>query len=521
MFVTLRMHNCNNYVKLETRKDHVNLQPHMDEMDINAHTEIQVRDLFEAEQPLMNQPVRTLVIGKAGIGKSMLCRHIVDQWLQNELLPDDIDHIFLFQLSDLSHINICSLEDLFFKHHIGGMASREVIDEFFQQILAEPHKTLVIFDSLEEIGVLPLEKQKFYRSERVEMPRLIASIINGYTIPSIRVLVTSRPGDGLNYDRYNKRVEIYGITPETIYDYINKFSGDDDNLQKSITADIDQNVNIFSFCYIPQVLNMICCIERMQHRNNPQLPETLTELYVSVVTNFLHSQYPKHKDAELKEYILNHAKMAKCGMKQVPIKVKFSKEDIHDFHLEEMAVKCGLVSESRKSGITATPVYCFHHLTVEEFLAAVALVTNIKRVKRMMKKASDRQLDLMVIFIAGLLGNSKNHPFLRSLQWKSVHRLIQWNFARSLKKLIKLVVARERRKEAGTEAEHKCAAHKASTLLLVMMIYESRKAKLCHHASGYILKDGKELDLEDQQVSPADLHALVYVLPEMGITSLK
>ena len=526
MYIELRMQNNNeNYKQFERRTHYDNLK-----LEIDACPQITVTDLFKAEQLDMPIPVRTLVIGKAGIGKTMLSMHIVDQWLDGNFLAFDIHHLYLFRLRDLTGIEKCSLEDLFFKYQSGGMTSHNARNAFFKQLSEEPHKTLIIFDGLDEAGILPKETEVFARNIEVEMPRLMASIINGYTIPSTRVLVTSRPGGVPNYSRYDNKAEIYGFTRSLMSDYIQKYSVGNRRLQKSIENYLDQNVNICSFCYIPVQLNMTCRIvrERMQHGNNPQLPETLTELFVGYVTNFIVHQNVDFKDmdeynpvdaiAKLKDYVLNHARIARYGMEQCPIKVTFSKKNIQDFQLESVTTKCGLLTESRESGIAmftraVQSVFYFQHLTLQEFLAALGLVTDIEEVQGMMGRASERQLDLMIMFMAGLLGNNRTHTFLDSLQVKPTA---------SVDKLIKLVVDRERINEDSiTYYTDQRAAHRTSTLLLLMIIYESQEAKLWSHVSDYVLKDSDGLDLEGQHVSPSELHALVYVLPEMGITSLK
>ena len=527
MFIELRMYKTSdNYKHLETRTHYNNLQL---QNEIEAYPKITVADLFKAEHPSGTIPVRSLVIGKAGIGKTMLSMHIADQWLKNELLTDNIHQLFLFHLRDLSGIEKCSLEDLFFMYQSCEMPSPEVISEFFQQLLAEPDKTLIIFDGLDEVQFEPMKKTVFPFNKQIGMPELIASIVNGWIIPSTRVIVTSRPGGPITYNAYDKKAEIFGFTREKISDYVVEFSGGNQSLRNSIEHYIDQNVNIRSLCYIPVQLNMICRIvkERMQQENNPQFPETLTELFVGSIRNFLVNHHPDFKDvgvaktvdviAKLRYSVFNHSRIALYGMAQVPIKAKFSADEIHNFQLESVATQCGLLTESRESSIVrfapaVKSVYYFQHLTMQEFLASVGLLNETNQVRSMLTKASERQLDLMVIFLAGLLGNDRTHAFLDTLQLKRTL---------CLKTLVKLVVQRERRKESKIDVMNRSTAHKASTLLLVMILYESRQADLWSHVSDYVLNGKHELDLGGQHISPSELHALAYVLPETGITSLK
>ena len=534
MFVDLRILNSREkYKREETRihYDHLQLL-----MDIEACPKISVKDLFEAERPGMPTPTRSLVCGKPGIGKSVLSLHVLDLWLRNELLPNAVDQVFHFHMGDLSARKMCSVEDLLFGCQRNGKPSPDAVLKFFARLQSDPSKYIIIFDGLDETKVAPTEDRAFAYNEQVEMPCLIASILNGHTIPSVRLLVTSRLGGVPNYDAYDKKAELYGFSRDKISDYIVKFSAHNSRVQTSIEKYIDDNVNICSFCYIPAHLILVCRIvkARLERESNPDLPETLTELFVASIKNVLVNQYPKFKGsnadhtvdvvAKLKGPVLDHAKLARYGMEQDQVKVTFTKKEICRCHLEHVVTKCGLVSESRESGaVETTPssTFSFLHLTTQEFLAAVALVIDIKRVKRMTTTALNRQLDLVLIFLAGLLGNSKNHQFLSSLHsrwWQSCQRSLRQNSAKSLKELMTSVVARERNNEANSEDES--AAHKASTLLLVTMIYESRHSELWRCVSDYVLKDGTELDMTDQHLSPSEQHALTYVLPQTGLTSL-
>ena len=540
LFVDLRIHKKSDmYKRTEKRIHHDILQL---QMETEECSKISVNDLFEVETPGVKPPVRSVIFGSAGIGKSVFTFHILDMWLRHELLPDVIRQVFHFQMRDLSCIQSpCSLEDLLFRYQRGGIPSADAMADFFSQIESEPSNFLIIFDGLDEASVAPVENRAFAFNEQVEMPRLIASIINGCTLPSVRLLVTSRPGGVTNYDAYDKKGEIYGFTREKMSEYIVKFSGANEEEQGAIQRYIDQNVNICSFCYIPVHLNMICRIAKMQmyHEGTSQLPETLTELYIALVGNLLVSYHLKYTDpnvdttmdviATLRDPLLDHAELACHGMEKDPIIVTFSNEEMKKFPLEETAMKCGLLSESRESCVfmfapAVTRVHFFQHLTLQEFLAAIALVTDVDRVQRMLSKASDRQLDLVLTFLAGLLGNKRTHQFLGSLHTSRSSSLSsQRSSGRKddeyLEKLMKSVVEREEKHEANTA--DKSAVHKAGTMLLLTMIYESRKPALWRQVSGYVLAGGMKLDLSKQHISPTEQHALAYVLPHTRLSSLK
>ena len=536
MFIDLRILNSRDKFKRSERRtshDHLQLLT-----DIEACPKISVKDLFEAERPDKPIPVRSLVIGKPGIGKSILSVHVLDLWLRNQLLHNTIHQLFHFSMRGLSALKKCSLEDLFF----GGLSddekpSKQAIAEFFTQMHAHPTRYAIIFDGLDEGKVTQTENRAFRYYEQADMPKLIGSILNGHTLRNVRVLVTSRPGGVTNYTTYDKTAEIHGFTRDKMTQYILQFSAANSRVQDAIERYINDNVNICSFCYIPAHLILVCRIvkARMEHDSNPELPETVTELFAAAVGNFLVKHHRDHKEpsahealdviAKFKRPVLRHAKLARYGMEQDDIKVTFSQEEIRKYHLKHDATKCGLLSESRESHVVLTTqqtTFSFDHLTLQEFLAAAALVTNIKRVQRMTTTASNRQLDLVLIFLAGLLGNQRNEQFLCSLHskwWKSYQRSFQRNRAQFLEELMKSVITRERTNEETTGYDP--AVHKESSLLLITMIFESRQPELWRHVYGYILNGGTELDLSDQHLSPTEQRALADVLPETALTSLK
>lgn len=452
--IELLMHrSIDHYKRLETRTRYGNLDLMR---ELEAYPNVYVRDLFKAERSEMTTPVRSLVTGQRGIGKIVMCLHIVDLWLKGELLPNDIHQVFLIRLRDLASNNTCSIEDLFFKYQSCTKPSAEAISEFFKQLFAEPEKTLLILDVWNEIKAETMEIRRVYEyNEQVDMPKLVASIIKGSHIPSVRVIVTSRPGDVTNSYTYDKRVEIYGFTRTAISEYIVIYSAEDHELQIAIKNYIGTYAKIESLCYIPVQLNMVCRIvkDKTHDKNNPELPETLTELFVAAVQNILIYFHPKFKHqhvnemvnviAKLKNCVLNRALIARSGMKDSPIKVTFTKKDIHNLQLDNVTTKCGLMTESRKSIIvmfkpTVIPVFYFQHLTIQEFLASVAIITDVSQVADMMDSASGRQLDVMLVFLAGLLGNKRTHAFIESL-----HALPMPNNTAHLDELIKLVVDRE------------------------------------------------------------------------------
>ncbi|KAI0231580.1 hypothetical protein LSAT2_018055 [Lamellibrachia satsuma] len=267
-------------------------------------------------------------------------------------------------------------------------------------------------------------------------------------------------------------------------------------------------MNIASLCYIPVQCDLVCRTVRAK-KNSPseQLPETITQLYTMAVTNLVHEHHPLFKGKEveddvvgqLSEPLLNHAKLARSGMGESPVKVTFSKTDIEALHLEKSSIECGLLTftkEKRESVVRKySCVYSFTHLTMQEWLSAVALVSSRENTESMiMKSANDGQLDLVLMFLCGLVGDQMNKEFLDSLDCR---------IRMTAEHVLELVVQREREK-TGKD-------HKQSVLLILLLLFESRRPELWSSVSGYVMQDGKTLNLSGQHISPVELQAVTFI----------
>ena len=518
LYVDLRIHNkTDNYKRVEIRTHHDLLEL---QKDVASCRQIEAKDLFLPELKGASNPRRVLVFGDAGIGKTMLTMHILDKWV-NCQLTSKFRYVFYFALRDVSSIKESSLTELFFGHHDREVLkpSDEATDEFFHRISANPGECLLIFDGIDEYGSIEWSDSQFEHKQVVVMHKLLSSIIQGNTLGQATVLVTSRPGGIKDGKFFDSTAEIYGLTQDKIFEYTSKFSRGDNNLNTRIDGFIRANTNIASLCYIPVQCDLVCRIVRAKELSHSveELPTTITQLYIMAVQNLAIDHHPllKGKEVEndvnvvgkLREPLLKHAKLARDGMGQSPIKVTFSKTDIDALDLEKAATECGLLTFSREKGPvlrTYSSTYSFNHLTIQEFLGAVALVSSPQEVASLvMTSANDGQLDLLLMFLCGLAGDCMSKEFLDSLSCP---------LQVTTERVLELVVQREREK---TERNHK-----QSVLLLLLLIFESRHPELWSKVKDYVLEDGETLDLSNTHISPVELEAVMFIFQKSDITSL-
>ena len=501
-------------MEIRTHYDLLELQK-----DVDRCHPIKVNDLFLPEQEGASTPRRVLIIGKAGVGKTMLTMHILDKWVNGHLMSA-YRHVFYFDLRDLSHISQSSLTGLFFELHDQEIPipNDDVAAEFFCDVAANPGRCLVILDGIDQFGGIDLIRDKFEPKQVVDMRKLLSSIIQGKTLGRADILVTSRPGGIKDTSCFDKTVEIYGLTKDKIFEYISKFCRGDEDLKTSIEDHISGNINIASLCYIPVQCDLVCRTVRTK-KNYPseQFPETVTQLYTMAVTNLVHEHHPLFKSKEveddvvdqLREPLLSHAKLARDGMGESPVKVMFSKTDIEALHLEKAAIECGLLTftkEKRESVVRKySCVYSFTHLTIQEWLCAVALVSSRENTESMIKKsANDGQLDLVLMFLCGLVGDQMNKELLDSLGCP-----IQM----TAEYVLELVIQREREK-TGRD-------HKQSVLLLLLLLFEARRPELWSSVSDYVMEDGNTLDFSRQPISPVELQAVTFIFHIGDFNSLE
>ena len=516
IYVDLRINDGKaNYTRLETRTHHDMIQL---QKNVDTCRSISIAELFQPEKQGRSPPRRILITGKAAIGKSMLSIHIIDQWLNNRL-PSIIKHVFYFALRHLRHFRTSSLTGLFYYHHEGNAES-----DLFQLITTCPKECLLIFDGADEYDLVPPNcptsiPDESDPTQSFKMSVLVSSIIQGKYLKPVFVLVTSRPGGVPEY-KFDRTAEIYGLTKTKMPEYVAKFCRGDSDLQKCINTYIQEHVNIASLCYIPMQCGLVCRIVR-DHKKHPQdkgFPTTVTQLYTRSVMNLVRAHHPDFKDlesvvvkqviTELREPLLNHARLALTGMRKLPVQVTFTDEEIKKFNLQTEATNCGLLAVSKEKDTvnskTHICTYSFNHLTMQELFAAVALVSSPQEAASMLTEfRKGGQLDLVLLFLCGLIGDPSCEVFLASLGCQ-----VQM----SAERLLQLVTARER--QTGSD-------HKRIILLLLLMIYESRNPALWSTVADYAMRKDKRLDLSDQHISPVELQSVTFIFPNDNISSLK
>ena len=375
---------------------------------------------------------KILVVGRPGIGKTMLSTKILRDWASDNLLKEtqklQIDFAFLIKLRMFNSANKeLNLRELLDHSEYSTALSQDA----WNYICNNPDRVLIIFDGFDEYSrktEINMDEVRYRNSKEDRMPVhfLLKKIVSGKILTGATVLTTTRPNavsciTGLDF---NKTVEILGFTTEQVNNYIQKLTKHEDRAQ-TIMQHITSNLNLLAFCYIPVNCFIICsCLLKLLANTSSStsfhyLPTKLTEIYSIAIRMFYFSyddeQY-RHNKAKGQQFFLKPfnklpssvqtvfkrlGKIAFDGIEKG--RLIFESDEVEDLESNGFFHRL----RDRFSGLTeGRAQYCFLHLTIQEFLAAKYLVDTFSSEelqKFVSSNIEDGTWKVVIHFVAGLL----------------------------------------------------------------------------------------------------------------------
>ncbi|XP_067341626.1 protein NLRC3-like isoform X6 [Channa argus] len=372
----------------ERQSEEVNTQHEVRQLETasnmnNLHdTPIKVHDIFKA-LPDQQRHIRVVLTnGVAGVGKTFSVQKFSLDWAE-DLENQDVSVLVLLSFRELNLIKDEQYSLLTLLH---------VFHPTLQKVTAEQLavcKLLFIFDGLDESR----RSLDFNNSEVVSdvtqkssVDVLLTNLIQGNLLPSALVWITSRPAaaNQIPPTCVDRVTEVRGFTDAQKEEYFRRrFS--DEELSSRIISHIKTSRSLHIMCHIP----VFCWITAtvLEHmlttEQRGELPKTLTDMY----SNFLlvqtkrkknkyaegHETSPQELTEADREVLLKLGRLAFEHLEKGNI--MFYQEDLEQCGLgvTEALVYSGVCTEifKRESVIFQKTVYCFVHLSIQEFLAAV------------------------------------------------------------------------------------------------------------------------------------------------------
>ncbi|KAM4592108.1 NACHT, LRR and PYD domains-containing protein 12-like isoform 2-T2 [Odontesthes bonariensis] len=445
----------------EGRSEEVNTQHEVRQLEtaskIRHDTPIRCQDIFKA-LPGQQGAIRVVLTnGVAGVGKTFSVLKFTLDWAEG-LENQDVSVVILLSFRELNLIR----EE---QHSL--LTLLHVFHPTLQQLPAEQLAgctLLFILDGLDE-SRLSLEFSCQVVSELTQKSSvsvLLTNLIRGNLLPSARLWITTRPAAANRIPPacVARVTEVRGFTDAQKEEYFRRRFRDEERSSR-ISSHIQASRSLHIMCGIP----VFCWITAtvLEHMLTPEqraeLPKTTTDMFshfLLVQTQRKKNKY--HQGPEAGPQGLTEAdgdvllKLGRLAFEHLEKgNIMFYQEDLEQCGLDvpEASLYSGVCTEifKRECEIFQKPVYCFVHLSVQEFLAAVYMMhcyTNRKEevlrsflgkyhsysslddfLNRVMEKSLDSKnghLDLFVRFLhglsvesnqrllAGLLGQTQNSP---------------------------------------------------------------------------------------------------------------
>ncbi|CAB3990290.1 Hypothetical predicted protein, partial [Paramuricea clavata] len=375
----------------------------------------EAKDLFYPEEDTSGSfPRNILVVGRPGIGKTVLTEKIMRDWANgiDKFYRGKIAFYFKFRW-----FNSNELKDMTLKTFLrcGTELSDEEFEKIYEDTIKRPEKIVLIFDGLDEFNgnIDCLDHLPPPNDPNICMfgISLFMKLISGRLLSGATVLVTSRPTANEFYSRFafDRTVEIIGFTSDKVEEYVSKFCENHKrkDLNPIIWNHIRSSSDLFNLCYIPVNSFIVSTVlfgclsdPRIDTTTTGALPTTLTELYDAAITHF-----DKHHYRKL------HGQSSEIAMKKLQLLayngIVHGQLVFNNGLFDTQMNRSGLLNSLTNPIFPIQTQYCFIHLTIQEFLAARHVIETFapEEIKKFITShIASGKWHLVLQFIAGLLG---------------------------------------------------------------------------------------------------------------------
>ncbi|XP_059818582.1 NACHT, LRR and PYD domains-containing protein 12-like isoform X2 [Hypanus sabinus] len=445
------------------------------------------------------------VTGVAGIGKTTMVQKIVYDWATGKIYQQ-FQFVFSFKFRVLNTINCrINLKELILHQY-------PYFGNILREVWKNPQGLLFIFDGLDEFN----EKIDFADSRgdtepqftctdpeyKCKVSEIVYSLIQGKLLPGCSVLVTTRPTalDLLEKAKISVWAEILGFVGEERKEYFVRHF-EDQTVAEAVFKHVKENEILYTMSYNPSycwILALALGPFFTQRFREPQrIPKTITQLYSYYIYNILKNHGREIENP--RDVFYRVGQMAFSGLSEK--KIVFTDGDLIKYDLQPSQFLSGFLMELLEREDSAWSVlYTFPHLTIQEFVAAVAQYLNphpgdILIFLTEAYSISDGQFEVFLRFLAGLsnpMTARSLEEFLGPFPHQTTCRVIDW-----VKEEVKRRIG-----NTGTEAR------KRSLLNTLHYLFESQNRGLAQATLGSV----ETLSFSGMTLNPIDCAVLSHAI---------
>ncbi|XP_061569233.1 NACHT, LRR and PYD domains-containing protein 14-like isoform X1 [Cololabis saira] len=382
---------------------------------------IRCQDIFKA-LPGQRGAIRVVLTnGVAGAGKTFSVQKFSLDWAEG------------WENQDVTVVILLSFREL---HLIGDeqlslLRLIRVFHPSFQKLTAEQlaaGKPLFIFDGLDEsrrsldFNNGPVVSD-VTQSSSVNV--LLTNLIQGNLLPSALIWITSRPAaaNQIPHKHVDRLTEVRGFTDGQKEEYFRRRFGDEER-SSSIVSHMKTSRTLHIMCQLPVFCWITATVldHMLTTEQRGELPKTLTDMFshfLLVQTKRKRNKYQEGRETSPQELteadrdlLLKLGRLAFQHLEKGNI--MFYQEDLEQCGLDvpEASVYSGVCTQifRRECEVFQKPVYCFVHLSIQEFLAAVYVL----------HCWSTRNMDVLKNFLGEDYSYSSLDDFLNRVMEKSL-----------------------------------------------------------------------------------------------------
>ncbi|XP_029901753.1 protein NLRC3-like [Myripristis murdjan] len=344
-------------------------------------TPITCEDIFKA-LPGRDQPIRTVMTkGVAGIGKTVLTQKFTLDWAEHKA-NQHVHFTFPFTFRELNLLRGKKFSLVELVHHFFTETKEAGISRF------EQFQVVLIFDGLDECR-LPLDFNNNQIltdvTESTSVDVLLTNLIKGNLLPSAHLWITTRPAaaNQIPPECVGMVTEVRGFTDPHKEEYFRKRFRDEEQASR-IISHIKTSRSLHIMCHIPVFCWITATVleDVLETCEGGDLPKTLTEMYIHfllVQSKVQNIKYHGRAETdplwtpETRKMILSLGKLAFEQLEKGNL--IFYEADLAECGIDIRAasVYSGVFTQIFKEerGLHQDKVFCFVHLSLQEFLAAL------------------------------------------------------------------------------------------------------------------------------------------------------